>query len=66
MIIIYDAFDVKITLQMCENWWTRCEKNQVSCEWQLSYIEFVPVKQNMRELSLYLMTSLHVKNNLQM
>ena len=31
---------------------------------QLSYIEFVPVTQNMRELLLCLMTSLHVKNNL--
>ena len=32
----------------------------------LSYIEFVPVKQNMRELLLCLMSSLHVKNNLKM
>ena len=36
--MIYDVFDVKLTLEESENGRTRCEKNQVSNENKHSYV----------------------------
>ena len=36
--MIYDVFDVKITLEVSENGQTRCEKNQVLYENKYCYV----------------------------